>query len=121
MSFQNINQQLNEHTFNFAQGVREFGKVLPMTVSNVEDLKQLIRTSGAVGATYISATEALNKKDYLIRMKESGTELKTSQYWLKLVDTQGDPVLEQQRNRLLHVSQELINVITKILHSSGVK
>jgi four helix bundle protein len=121
MSSENLHQQLNEHTFNFAQSVREFGKVLPRTVSNVEDLKELIRSSGAVGSTYIGAIEAMNKKDYLIGMKNSGKELKTAQYWLKLVDTQGDRLLEEKRKRLILASQELINVFTKILHSSGVK
>ncbi|MCB0837601.1 MAG: four helix bundle protein [Bacteroidetes bacterium] len=117
----NLNQQLSEHTFHFAQSVREFGKVLPNTVSNVEDLKELIRSSGAVGSSYIAAAEATNKQDYLIRMKDSGKELKTAQYWLRLVDTQGDSLLEEKRKRLIHVSQELLNVFFKILHSSGVK
>ena len=121
MSSQNINQQLNEHTFHFAQSVREFGKVLPRTVSNVEDLKELIRSSGAVGASYIAAAEATNRQEYLIGMKSSGKELKTAQYWLKLVDTQGDSLLEEKRKRLILASQELINVFAKILHSSGVK
>jgi four helix bundle protein len=53
---------LEERTFRFAQDVRSFVKTLPRTVSNIEDVKQLVRASGSVGANYIEANEALGKK-----------------------------------------------------------
>ena len=31
----------------------------------IEDIKQLLRSSGSVGANYIEANEALSKKDFL--------------------------------------------------------
>ncbi|WP_394331671.1 four helix bundle protein [Aequorivita viscosa] len=42
-----------------------------MTVANIEDSKQLIRSSGSVGANYIEANEALSKKDFKFRVKMS--------------------------------------------------
>lgn len=116
MSSENINEQIGDHTFKFAQAVREFGKILPVTVSNIEDLKQLIRASGAVGSSYITATGATKREDYLMSIKSCSTETRTTEYWLKLVDTQGDPGLEQRRKQLLRASQELNSIFIQILH-----
>ncbi len=41
---------LEQRTFQFAKGVRLFVKYLPKTIANIEDLKQLIRAAGSVGA-----------------------------------------------------------------------
>jgi len=53
---------LEERTFKFAKRNRMFVKKLPKTIGNIEDGKQLIRSSGSVGANYIEANEALSKK-----------------------------------------------------------
>ena len=54
---------LEERTFAFAKRVREFVKRLSKTIGNVEDSRQLIRSSGSVGANYIEANESFSKKD----------------------------------------------------------
>ena len=48
---------LEDRTFEFAKRVRAFVKLLPRTVCNREDVRQLIRSSGSVGANYIEANE----------------------------------------------------------------
>ena len=58
-------RDLEDRTFEFAQSVRAFVKQLPRTVSNTEDVKQLVRASGSVAANWIEADEALSKKDFL--------------------------------------------------------
>ncbi|MEZ4774290.1 MAG: four helix bundle protein [Bacteroidia bacterium] len=113
-----INQQIYDHTLKFAQAVRELGKVIPMTVSNVEDLKQLIKTSGAIGANYIGATEATNRNDSLTYIKNCVQETKTTQYWLNLIDIQGDPMLIQRRDQLIRASNELAAIFSKIIQTS---
>ena len=60
---------LEERTFQFSKAVRLFIKTLPKTVANIEDSKQLIRSSGSVGANYREANEALSKKDFNLRIK----------------------------------------------------
>jgi four helix bundle protein len=62
-------RDLGDRTFEFAQSVRAFVKQLPRTVSNTEDVKQLVRASGSVAANWIEADEALSKKDFLMRVK----------------------------------------------------
>lgn len=58
---------LEDRTFDFAKLVREFVKLLPKTLANLEDIQQVVRSSGSVGANYIEANESLSKKDFLMR------------------------------------------------------
>lgn len=105
------------HTFRYAQAMRDFGKVLPRTVSNVEDLKMLMRTSGNIGALYIRAKGASNKGEYILQIRGCHTEVQTTRYWLRLVDGQANPEIEMRRNRLLKASEELIQVFQQILQN----
>jgi hypothetical protein len=43
-------RDLEDRTFEFAQSARPFVKQLPRTVSNTEDVRQLVRPSGSVAA-----------------------------------------------------------------------
>jgi four helix bundle protein len=44
-------------------------KSLKSTISNIEDGRHLIRSSGSVGANYIEANEKLGDKDFIFRLK----------------------------------------------------
>lgn len=77
---------LEERTLKFARNVRSFIKFLPKNISNFEDSKQLIKSSGSVGANYIEANESLSKKDFLTRIMISRKEAKESEYWLNLIE-----------------------------------
>jgi four helix bundle protein len=50
---------LEERTLKFAKDVRLFIKELPKSMATIEDGKQLVRSSGSVGANYIEANEKL--------------------------------------------------------------
>ena len=67
---------LEERTLEFAKAVRLLAKSLPRTIANAEDMKQLIRSSGSVGANYREANEGLSKKDFLMRIRISRKEAK---------------------------------------------
>jgi four helix bundle protein len=109
---------LEDRTFEFAKQVRAFVKVLPKTLANVEDAKQLIRTSGSVGANYIEANDALSKKDFLMRIKICRKEAKESRYWLRLMDTGNDGGADTERGKLVQESTELMNIFGAILRKS---
>ncbi len=81
---------LEERTFEFAKAVRIFIKTLPKSTANYEDSKQLIRSSGSVGANYIEANESLGKKVFLMKIKISRKEAKEANYWLKLLNETND-------------------------------
>src|SRR5438876_7125537 len=101
---------LEERTFLFAKRVRAFVKRLPRTICNVEDVKQLVRASGSIGANYIEANESLGKKDFLMHIKISRKESKESRFHARLVDTNGDLDLERERSELIQESTELMNI-----------
>ncbi len=67
---------LEERTYKFALNVRKNIKDLPRTISNIEDIKQVVRSSGSVGANYIEANEHLSDKDFLFRAKICRKEAK---------------------------------------------
>jgi four helix bundle protein len=79
-------RDLEDRTFEFAQSVRTFVKQLPRTISNTEDVRQLVRASGSVAANWIEADEALSKKDFLMRVKICRKESKESRLFLRVVD-----------------------------------
>jgi len=71
---------LEERTLKFAKEVIKFIKSLPKTIANIEIIKQLVRSSGSVGANYIEANEALSKKDFIMWIKICRKEAKESRY-----------------------------------------
>jgi len=77
---------LENRTMLFAKNVRNFTKKLPKSISVVEDVRQVVRSSGSIGANYIEANEALSKKDFGMRIKICRKEAKETIYWLKLID-----------------------------------
>jgi four helix bundle protein len=109
---------LEERTFRFAQRVREFVKKLPRTLANIEDSRQLVDASGSVGANYIEANEAISKKDFVFRIKICRKEVKESRYWLKLVDSNGNSAIEEERKELIQEATELMNIFGAILRKS---
>ena len=109
---------LEERTLEFAKQARVFIKKLPRTLGNIEDGKQLIRSSGSVGANYIEANESLSKKDFIMRTKISRKEAKESRYWLTLVDISEVKVLEGERLNLIKEATELMMIFGSIVRKS---
>jgi four helix bundle protein len=105
---------LEERTLKFAADVRGFVRLLPRTITNQEDGRQLIRSSGSVGANYIEANEALGMKDFQMRIKISRKEAKESRYWLMLIQA-SDLNANGEKDRLVQESSQLIKIFTSIL------
>ena len=57
-----------------------------MGMINKEIARQLIRSSGSVGANYIEANESLGRKDFAMRIKICRKESKESIYRLRLLE-----------------------------------
>lgn len=108
---------LEERTKKFALRVRLFVKNLTKSIGNIEDGKQLIRSSGSIGANYIEANEALSKKDFIMRIKICRKEAKESKYWLELIDIQDDQ-LEKECQILIQETTELMMIFSAIMRKS---
>ena len=85
---------------------------------NFEDSKQLVRSSGSVGANYIEANESLGKKDFIMRIKISRKEAKESIFWLNLIDVDSDGNLDKIRLGLIKEATELMMIFGSILRKS---
>jgi four helix bundle protein len=109
---------LEERTLEFARRCRIFVKILPEAIANLEDGKQLIRSSGSVGANYIEANESLSKKDFILRAKICRKEAKESRYWLLLIDMNNNLQLDQERQTLVKEATELMNIFGAIIRKS---
>lgn len=108
---------LEDRTFAFAKRARAFVRKLKKTIGNIEDARQLIRSSGSVGANYIEANESLSKKEFVLRIKICRKEAKESRYWLRLIETNEEPVAKE-RNLLVQEAQELMNIFGAIVRKS---
>jgi len=108
---------LEDRTLNFARQVRNFAKSTSKTVARLDDIRQLVRSSGSVGANYIEANESLSKKDFLMRLKISRKEAKESIYWLKLLGSDNES--SQDVSSLLKEAVELRNILSAIIGKSS--
>jgi four helix bundle protein len=88
----NNKYDLEDRTFQFAKNVALFCKKVPRTISNVEYVKQVVRSSGSIGSNYIEANESLSKKDFIMRIKICRKEAKETAYWLKLIQETNESI-----------------------------
>lgn len=109
---------LEERTFLFAKNVRIFVKTLPNSIANHEDVKQVIKASGSVGANYREANESLSKKDFLMRIKISRKEAKESAYWLRLIHETNNLENDEIVVGLINEANELKKIFSSILEKS---
>lgn len=110
---------LEDRTFEFARRARVFVRGLPKTMSTIEDAKQLIRSSGSVGANYIEACEALSKKDFVMRIKICRKEAKESVFWLRLLHVDGHASVARERDALVQEAGELTKIFGAIATKAG--
>ena len=108
-------RDLEGRTFRFAQAIRTFVKTLPRTISNTEDVRQLVRASGSVAANWIEADEALSKKDFLLRMKICRKEAKESRLFLRLIDIGFANDAVNSREALAKEARELMLIFSAII------
>lgn len=108
-------RDLEDRTFRFAEAIRAFVKQLPRTVSNIEDVRQLVPASGSVAANWIEADEALSKKDFLLRVKFCRKEAKESRLFLRLVDAGTNKSSATDRDNLAMEPRELVLIFSSII------
>ena len=109
---------LEERTFQFAKEVRLFIKTLNKTIANIEDGKQVVRSSGSVGSNYIEANESLSKKDFVFRVKISRKEAKESVYWLRLINETNQLTNSKLVEKLIQECIELKKILSAIIEKS---
>ena len=113
-----IKYDLEERTFRFAKSVIEYVRYLSKGIPDSEIGRQLVRSAGLVGASYIEANESLSKKDFLMRVKISKKEAKESKYWLSLSTPKSN--YEHLKTELMCESEELVKIFGAIIRNTTV-
>ncbi len=108
---------LENRTFKFAKDVRLYCKSIPKSLIHIDDIKQLIRSSGSIGANYIEANESLGHKDFLMRLRISRKETRESIYWLRLL-VETDNTNSKGLNDLIQEATELNKILSSIIIKS---
>lgn len=109
---------LEARTFQFARNVIQLANGLPRTLANIEIAKQVIRSSGSVGANYIEAKEGLSRKDFAMRAKICRKEARETGYWLKLcapANEDGQKVMQT----LIGEAEELTRIFSAIVDKTA--
>ncbi len=107
-------RDLVKRTFEFAVKVRRFIDLLPKSISNYEDAKPLVRSSGSVAANYLEAQEGLSWKDFFYRIKICRKEARESDLWLRLINCGVNSDLKKESGRLAAEADELKRIFSAI-------
>jgi len=111
----NKTYDLEKRTLEFAKGILKLCKKITRDVISVRVVRQLVNSSGSVGANYREANEAVSKKDFVHRMKITRKECKETSYWLELLKEVASPNINEIEN-FMEESKELRNIFTAIIN-----
>lgn len=106
---------LEERTFRFAIEVRAFLRKIKSNDLNRDDFRQVIRSSGSIGANYIEANAGMSKKDLLYRLRICRKEAKETNYWLKIILNSVEDENKEQIQLLIDESFELLKIFSSII------
>lgn len=106
---------LEKRTEDFAISVRNCLKKLEKNIINWDDVKQVIRSSGSIGANYVEANDGFSDKDFMYRIRICRKEAKESVYWLRVISVNDNE--QQLINELEKEAQELTNIFGAILRN----
>lgn len=108
---------LEDRTRVFAKDCRRFVSNLKKTIGNMDDGRQLIRSSGSIAANYIEANEAISKKDFTHRIKICRKEAKESILWLDLCEVYSEKD-QMEKDRHIQEATELMKIFGAILQKT---
>lgn len=87
-------EDLAERTERFAHDVRRFVRSVPRSISNAEDVRQVVRSSGSIAANHIEADNALGDQDRLMRFRICRKEARETGLWLRLINPDENELLK---------------------------
>ena len=100
----------------FGRQCRIFINKIPRSIGVEDDERQLIRSSGSIGANYVEAQEGLSKKDSTKYLKISRKEAKECTHWLAIFTVHiTNSFLEEERETLCCEAQELVRILTSMI------
>ena len=103
-------------TFNFSKEIIKL--YIYLKKDKVFELaSQLFRSATSIGANVEEAQAAQSKKDFIHKMSIAAKEARETRYWLRLLDE--TELSNKEVKHLLKDIEQIINIITKIVKTSG--
>ncbi|MBI4059023.1 four helix bundle protein [Candidatus Microgenomates bacterium] len=109
-------RDIHNRIYKFVLGVLQIVKFVPNTPENLVMIRQVIRSSGSIGANASEADGAESKKEFIHRFTISKKEAKETHYWLSLLSdhnlslkTRFEPVLDENQQIIAIISKIVIN------------
>ena len=106
---------LEERCYLFAKRVRVFCRRLISDTANIQDIRQLVRSSGSVGANYIEASGNLGQGDLRYRIKVCKKGSKESVHFLGLLELFENKELEAERAWLIDEANQFRKIFSTML------
>jgi len=83
-----------------------------------EIASQLLRSGTSIGANVEEALAGQSRKDFFAKMSIASKEARETNYWLRLIKN-AEIVDEQESQKLIEVSEELIKILTSIVKTGN--
>jgi|GEM_PF-1607016 len=106
---------LRNRASSFARDTRAFVRKTPRTLASLGDCRNLVRASGAVGASYIDADESGSREEFLRSMSNCRREARRSAHWLALLEGDLEKRSEKMRHDLLTEAGEMERIFGAII------
>lgn len=107
---------LEDRTTEFAKRIIGMCKVLPKNAINDRLVRQIVGSSGSVGANYREANDALGKKDFIHRLKISRKEAKETVFWLDLIE-EANLQFKEKMKETKQEALEIRNIFSAIIRN----
>jgi len=110
-----------DRVFNFTVRAVKFLEKLPKSISSVEYGRQLVRSSGSMGANLEEADGALTKKDFVNRVGIARRETRESRHWLKLISALAsinNTADKVELDWLINESTEILLILSSIINKT---
>ncbi len=106
-----------DRCFIFASKTAQILLRMPRNPFIDEYVKQLIRSSGSIGANLTEADGAISKKDFINKLCIARKEAKESIHWLKLIHSISS-VNGNLLNGLIQENTEIMLILSKIIQNT---
>ncbi len=107
---------LEDRTLEFAKRVAKLCRALPLDAVNDRPIRQVMGSSGSVGANYREANDALSKKDTIKKMRISLQEAKETKLHLQVLAEANSRFAPRMQN-LIQESEELKLILSTIVEN----
>ena len=113
-----------DRVMEFASKVALFVDKMPKGLVLIEYAKQLVRSSGSIGANMEEANGAVSRKDFVNKVGIARKEARESRHWLRLILKTGLAKSEGRCNEidwLINEAKEIVLILSSIIKKTNEK